>query len=124
MTSEILNRQLRNYSKKVCSTQGRSNRRHRTIIGAEHKEIRKVDGSGSVPEPLAQKLKIELIKIAPLGTKGIDNYVGCCAEVRASNKIILSRNSAQIEKIRFTDAIRPRTGQRIKRCKNCNKVFG
>ena len=122
--SEILYRKLRKFSEKLFATYKRSNKLPCTIIGAEHKEIKRVDHSGKVPNPLCDKLKRELIKIAPLGTKGIDNYVGCCCEVRASNQIIELRNSVPIKAIVFTKAIRPRTGQTIRRCKNCRQVFG
>ena len=64
------------------------------------------------------------MKIAPLGEKGIDNYVGCCCEVRASNQIIMARPSVPISDLEFTRAIRPRTGQTIRRCQNCRQIFG
>lgn len=123
MASAILNRKLIKFSEKLFTKHKRSNNLPATIIGAEHREIKKVDHSGKVPDPICNKLRSELIKIAPLGTKGIDNYVGCCCEVRASNQIILLRNSVPINDIEFTRALRPRTGQTIRRCQNCRQVF-
>ena len=124
MATEILNRKLRASSDELFSIFGRSNRIPATIIGAEHREIMETDHSGKVPNPLANKLEKELLKIGPLSSKGIDNYIGCCCEVRAANKIILKRNSVPILDINFTKAIRPRTGQIIRRCQNCRQVFG
>lgn len=122
--SAILYRKLRKFSEDLFTKYKRSNKLPATIIGAEHNEIKKVDHSGKPPNPLCVKLERELIKIAPIGTKGIDNYVGCCCEVRASNQIIELRLSVPIEDIIFTRAIRPRTGQTIRRCQNCRQVFG
>jgi hypothetical protein len=122
--SSYINRKLQRFSQELFTRYKRSNKLPATIIGAEHKELRKVDHSGKVPNPLVNKLERELIKIAPIGEKGIDNYVGCCCEVRASNQIFEIRQSIPIEDIVFTNAIRPRTGQTIRRCQNCRKVFG
>jgi hypothetical protein len=122
MPSEQLKRKLRNYSTRLIRTFGRTNKLPATIIGAEHGRFRKVDRSGSAPNPIANSLKDALELIAPIGTKGIDNFVGCCCEVRSSNQILLV-TVAPIRNIDFTDAIRPRTNQIISRCQNCQTVF-
>ncbi|MFV8271263.1 hypothetical protein ACNQGP_15190 [Flavobacterium sp. GT2N3] len=124
MPSEILNRKLRSFSEKLFAKHKRTNKLPATIIGAEHLSNKEVAHSGKHPNPICSKLEKELVKIAPLGKKGLDNYVGCCCEVRASNKIILLRPSVSIGDITFTRAIRPRTGQTIRRCQNCKQVFG
>ncbi|SFN57554.1 hypothetical protein SAMN05444143_1256 [Flavobacterium succinicans] len=124
MASATLNRRLRKFSESLFSKYKRSNKLPSTIIGVEHHEIQAVDHSGKYPKDLCTKLETELLKIAPLGEKGIDNYVGCCCEVRASNQLILLRLSIPISDLKFTRAIRPRTGQTIKRCQNCKQVFG
>ncbi|MBS1760098.1 MAG: hypothetical protein JST23_08255 [Bacteroidetes bacterium] len=123
MASEFLKRKLRQYSIDLIATHGRTNKLPATIIGAEHGRRRKVDCSGSPPVPMANSLNQALIQIAPIGTKGIDNYVGCCCEVRSSNQILLAVE-APIRNIQFTNAIRPRTNQVINRCQNCQSVFG
>lgn len=120
MTSEILKRKLRSYANTLTIL---SNKLPATIIGAEHGRIKTVDSSGAPPNPLAPSLRDKLEKIGNIGTKGIDNVLGCCSEVRASNQILMVRQ-APIRNIQFTDAIRPRTGQVIRRCKNCTNVFG
>jgi hypothetical protein len=124
MASEILQRKVQSFTYNLVSTLGRSNRLPATVIGAEHKKNKVVDQSGCCPSPIARKLEKELIKIAPLGTKGIDNFVGCCCEVRSSNQIILKRITIPISAISFTEALRPRTGQIVRRCRNCRQVFG
>ena len=124
MASNILEDKLRIYIDKSWAKYGRSNKLPKTVIGVESKNLKKVDKSGSVPKPLAQKLEVELIKIAPLGTPGHDNFVGCCCEVRSSNQILLIRSSISIKSLVFTDAKRPFSGQTIKRCLNCKSVFG
>lgn len=124
MATEILNRKLKRYSELLYKKYGRSNKLPATIIGAEHNELKKVDHSGKPPKPLANKLMKELIKIAPIGQIGHDYRVGCCCEVRASNQIILKKNSVPIRDIEFTLAKRPRTWQTIRRCLNCKQVFG
>jgi hypothetical protein len=69
MASVILNRKLKKFSEKLFTKYKRSNKLPATVIGAEHKEIKKVDHSGKVPNPICSKLTKELIKIAPLGKK-------------------------------------------------------
>lgn len=122
MPSEILKRKLRYYKAKMITHYRATNNIPATIIGAEHGNLKKVDRSGPPPEHIALNLESALVQIAPIGTKGLDNYVGCCAEVRSSNQI-LSIQIAPLSNIDFTDAIRPRTNQVIRRCQNCNQVF-
>jgi RHS repeat-associated protein len=47
--------------------------------------------------------------------------VGCCAEFDAANQL-MNRGSS-LGDIRFTDAIRPRTGEVVPKCANCEKMF-
>jgi cytidine deaminase len=47
--------------------------------------------------------------------------VGCCAEVDAANQ--LTNAGAKLGDIRFTDAIRPRTGAPVPPCSNCQEMF-
>lgn len=123
MASEILYRKLRAFSENLFSTR-RRNKLPATIIGAEYGRIKEVDHSGKVPDSLCGKLQRELLKLGTIGERGIDNILGCCCEVRASNQIILKSPTTDIERIVFTKALRPRTGQTIRRCQNCRSVFG
>ena len=51
------------------------------------------------------------------------NFLGCCAEVHAANKLLFKAKYIDVEDIKFSDAIRPRTMQKIKTCKNCKTTF-
>ena len=60
-----------------------------------------------------------------MGGKGIvtecGNTVGCCAEYHAADELI-ARGSL-LEDIRFTEAVRPRSGAVIAPCENCLRMF-
>lgn len=56
--------------------------------------------------------------------KGKRNFVGKCAEVKASYAINKINRITNISDIEFTNAYRPRTMQTIKRCNNCVYIFG
>lgn len=122
MPTQLLHTKLRNYKNRLIRHYRITNKIPATIIGAEHGRFKKVDRSGPVPDPIANNLQNALVNIAPLGLMGIDNYVGCCAEVRSSNHILIVQE-APLRNIVFTDAIRPRTNQLIRRCQNCVQVF-
>ncbi len=123
MPTQHLRRKVIKYVNDLIATHGRTNKLPATIIGAEYAGMKKVDCSGRAPRPIASSFEYALLEIAPIGAKGIDNFVGCCCEVRASNQILLNR-AAPLKNIQFTDAIRPRTNQIIRRCMNCQTVFG
>lgn len=125
MPSEFLKRKLRQYTSDLIATHGRTNKLPATIIGAEYRGKKKVDKSGKVPDPISPYLKRELEKIAPLGEVGHKYRIGCCCEARSSNQILLELSiPPSLKKIKFTNAIRPRTNQIINRCQNCQTVFG
>lgn len=98
-----------------------------TVIGAEHGFLKMVDKSGSVPNPLNSNLKRNLETIGLLGSSVNGNHLGCCCEVRASNRILRLYDRKCVEiplsDIVFTSAIRPRTKQIIPMCVNCQTVF-
>lgn len=124
MASRRLKHKLNQYSVILASAGNKKNRCPATIIGAEHGNRRKVDSSGIPPSPMAQSLQVEIQNIGTIGSRANNNTLGCCSEVRASNQILIMSAKIQIINIRFTNAIRPRTGQIIARCKNCTIVFG
>lgn len=100
-----------------------------TSIGGIYNSNTHHDGSGPPPNPLANQLESELLKIGPINTKSplCHNYIGCCCEVRVSNYLISKQpipHKVKIEDILFTKARRVRTNQYMKRCKNCISVFG
>ncbi|MDD2941767.1 MAG: hypothetical protein PHC51_02445 [bacterium] len=100
-----------------------------TAIGAEYlkgERNKKTDRSGPPPDinSFAPLLKIKLDNLGGVGTKLNNNTLGCCCEVRAANKILGKFQKIPPELLVFTPAVRPRTGQVIKRCPNCIEVFG
>lgn len=52
------------------------------------------------------------------------NTIGKCAEIKAINNIYKLEPKLNITDITFTKAIRPRTLEKIPRCKNCTYIFG
>jgi hypothetical protein len=52
---------------------------------------------------------------------GASAPVGCCAEVDAANQ--LTNAGSDLSNVRFTDAVRPRTGEVVPKCDNCEKMF-
>ena len=94
------------------------------VIGASISNHQAVAKTGLNPsDPLFGKLRERLLRIGNLFEKLNGNIIGCCAEVTAANKILFLSPSAPINKIIFTEAIRPRTMQKIKTCKNCQVTF-
>lgn len=83
--------------------------------------------AGSIPDTIAPVLRERAESIGGIGTKGLtaglphENTVGVCAEFRSANELLLRGSS--IENIRFTDAIRPRTGEVRPTCPNCKAMF-
>jgi RHS repeat-associated protein len=79
--------------------------------------------SGTVPTNIHPELAKLANEAGGLGVKTASgNTVGCCAEFRGANELLQS--GSRLEDIRFTDAIRPRNGQVIPACENCQAMFG
>jgi hypothetical protein len=68
---------------------------------------------------LLRKLKI----LGPLARKRNNNYLGNCAEVHASNKVLKQTPIIELDQIVFSLAYRPRTLQVIDYCQNCLDTF-
>ena len=100
----------------------------RTWIAAYDVETGAIAVGHSGPVPNASSIHPSLAgKLDQIGGLGAENAgavgrVGCCGEVDAANQLL--QQGSKLENIRFTDAIRPRTGQVIPRCENCTAVFG
>jgi hypothetical protein len=84
--------------------------------------------SHKLPAQYNLLLQNELKKLGAIGgmapTNGTRNIIGKCAEVKSANQIMNSNDCDDLKKIQFTQAIRPRTMQKIPRCPNCVTVFG
>lgn len=95
-----------------------------TVICARLNQEVVIDKSGAVPMPLAQQLEARLSVLGEIGARNNGgNFIGRCAEVRASNPILLGNLARRPNQVNFTNAYRPRTMQIIVRCNNCNQTF-
>lgn len=115
----MLNRIAHNYATKLRNLDIRA----AAVVAASYSGFNKKDTSGYVPDPLSPKLKKSLERLGPIGTRVNGNLLGCCAEQRASNHLILNFPAVPIKRIMFSDAIRPRTMQKIPMCQNCKSTF-
>lgn len=92
--------------------------------------LRRVDfnmwyGGNSKPyqhKDLFDRIKQGLGKIGTIA-QGVKHPIGYCAEQNVANRLMLD-GDAQIDDIRFSVAIRPRTGDIIDYCDNCKALFG
>ncbi len=83
-----------------------------------------IDKSGGVPRPMAIQLENSLSALGEIGTRNNGgNFIGRCAEVRASNPLLINHPGNRTGQINFTSAYRPRTMQIIPTCHNCEETF-
>lgn len=54
---------------------------------------------------------------------GVEHPIGYCAEQNVANRLLLD-GEAPIDDIKFSLAIRPRTGEIVDYCNNCKTLFG
>ncbi len=96
-----------------------------TAVGVYDAKLGRIasDFSGNIPNKISGSLVKRANRIGGIGSKGLtpNNIVGRCAEFRSANTL-MSRGS-QINNIRFTSAVRPRTGEVVPTCKNCKSIF-
>lgn len=81
---------------------------------------------GSNSKPYQHRALYEHI-VNTLGTigsikNGVAHPIGYCAEQNVANRLMLD-DDAPIDKILFSDAIRPRTGEVVDFCNNCKALF-
>jgi len=79
--------------------------------------------SNGIPSTIARPLNESAKKVGGVGTKHAGNTVGCCAEFQVANKLLLKNPGFKPTDVRFTPAIRPRTGQVIPPCPICDEIF-
>ncbi|OYQ50365.1 hypothetical protein CHX27_00960 [Flavobacterium aurantiibacter] len=123
VTSEMtaLNNSVRN----IATEMGAAGRSPATVVGAELNGQTTIATSGNIPAIIAPELEAASTQLGGVGTRTASgNRVGCCAEFQAANELLLQQPSAIPSQIRFTDAIRPRTGEVIPPCSNCETIFG
>lgn len=70
-------------------------------------------------------LKRKLQQIGTIGGESIycSNIVGYCAEQHAGNNYMNRFHANRLSTLNFSVTLRPRTGQVIDSCANCQKVF-
>ena len=79
--------------------------------------------SGEVPAVVAPELAQLAQNAGGLGVRtACGNTIGSCAEFRGANQLL--QNGSRLQDIRFTNAVRPRNGQVIPACENCQQIFG
>ena len=95
------------------------------IVGAYDVKTGKtsVAFAGPIPKKIHPDLKKLADKIGGIGSKGVSikNTVGVCAEFQAVNNLLWS--GSKLSDIKLTEAIRPRTGNKMPYCANCAKMF-
>lgn len=96
-----------------------------TVVGAYDVKTGAVavGKSGEGLNPLNSQISAAAQKAGGLGTRnpGVPGAVGNCAECGAANK--LANQGSNVNNVRFTQATRPRTGEVIKKCPNCEVMF-
>ncbi|WP_313585301.1 hypothetical protein, partial [Lacrimispora sp.] len=96
-----------------------------TAIGAYDIENGNVTAgfAGPIPDNINPQLMDKSNEIGGIGSKGVNgkNTVGVCAEFQTANELL--NMGGDISNIRFTEAIRPRTGTVIPTCTNCLEMF-
>ncbi|WP_419736487.1 hemagglutinin repeat-containing protein [Pseudomonas sp. COR18] len=98
-----------------------------TVIGAVDPLTGRIvtASSGAIPDVIAPELKAYAESLGGLGVKtACGNTLGRCAEFRAANELLLNNPGLKLGDIKFTSAIRPRTGDVVPRCENCTNIFG
>ncbi|UII34887.1 hypothetical protein LVD17_13830 [Fulvivirga ulvae] len=95
-----------------------------TVVGASLPNgATKIARSAGPPTIIAPSLEKAANELGGVGTKRAGNTIGCCGEFRAGNELLLENPYYKPSDIQFTPAIRPRTGQVITPCQNCQDIF-
>jgi RHS repeat-associated protein len=82
-----------------------------------------VSGPAPAPDAVDPAMLAKADALGGLGAKtGATGAVGSCAEFDAANQLVTA--GSKPEDIQFTDAVRPRTGQTVPMCSNCQTMFG
>jgi len=96
-----------------------------TVVGAFDAQAGTVavGRSGSGLNPLNPQVAAAAQNAGGLGARnaGVRGGVGNCAECSAANQ--LANQGSNVGNVRFTEAVRPRTGAVVPKCTNCEKMF-
>lgn len=120
MNREHLQRKARKYAERLH----KKREYPATIISAGYKKSIATDRSRACDASLLHKrLYLKLISQGGLFVRVNGNVLECCSEVNAGNKILQRLSYLNLNQINFSDAIRPRTMQIVRTCRNCNTTF-
>lgn len=120
MTKKELEKRVWN----LCLYKRKSKEYPAAVVGVLFNVNWDINETGFPPPPLAIQLRRRLeTRLGIIGNRLNGNIIGKCAEVGAANKILRTRPYVDTNHLVFTQAIRPRTMQRIPMCLNCDKVF-
>jgi RHS repeat-associated protein len=96
-----------------------------TVVGAYDVQTGAVavGKSGAGLNPVNPQVAAAAQRAGGLGTRnpGVPGVVGQCAECNAANT--LANQGSNVKNVRFTPAVRPRTGEVVPKCPNCEKMF-
>lgn len=99
------------------------------MVGCEYDKVAHIGESGRFLQEPEQHpiLKTKLLELGSLGDKSdiCDYPIGNCAENDAANQVLNDHiEVSNLQQLRFTQALCPRTFQQKDTCNNCNFVFG
>ncbi len=83
-----------------------------------------IQPSAAPPTTIAPQLVNAAKPFGGVGAEFGDITVGACSEFQAANKLLLENPTLQLNQIRISGAIRPRTMQIVPRCEVCSGMFG
>ena len=102
---------------------------HAAFVGAEYNQYfgfaanQPYKTEKELNKLLDTRLKKKLLSLGKLAHKRKGNYLGNCAEVHASDKVLKQHYKIRVDQISFTKAYRCRTMQIIPYCFNCLDTF-
>ena len=113
--------QTKKYAKKIISYKFKPS----VVIGAEYDTKRVFSYSKPCDSNMRKSLRNKLRQLGDIYTQkdGKGNPIGNCAEVNATQKLMIGNPNLDLAKISFSTPIRPRTEQPVSICPNCLHTF-
>jgi RHS repeat-associated protein len=82
-----------------------------------------IRSSGSIPDVIPTSLSASAQQVGGVGATNGGNVVGCCAEFQVATDLLNANPQYKPTDIKWTPAIRPRTGATVPTCSNCTIMF-
>ena len=116
-----INQQTKKFAKKLISLKFKP----AVVIGAEYNGETVFSHSKPCDSTLRKTLRKKLRELGDLYTQknGVGNPIGNCAEVNATQELMINNPSLELDKVKFSTPIRPRTEQPVDVCDNCQFTF-